>query len=196
MKVLKSFLVVIFLTVLSSAYSQKIYTEKDIQIIPKPSQILMKAGVFQFNKDTKFVANGDFQKEASTALINKFEVAAGFRPAISAQIPGSNFVQFKTDPNLKNEAYILDVNQKSITISAKGDAGFLYGLESIRQLLPAAIESNYTITSEKWQIPNVTITDEPRFKWRGLMLDVSRHFFDKNYILATIDRLAMHKMNV
>ena len=196
MRIIKSCLIIGFLALVTSSYAQKVYTENDIRIIPKPNQTMIKAGVFEFTKDTKFVVNGDFQKDAATALINKFGVAAGWRPEITSKIPVSNFIQFKIDQNLKNEAYILDVNQKSITISAKGDAGFLYGLESIRQLLPAAIESNYTITSEKWQIPNVTITDEPRFKWRGLMLDVSRHFFDKNYILATIDRLAMHKMNV
>ncbi|PXY39168.1 beta-N-acetylhexosaminidase [Flavobacterium cheongpyeongense] len=196
MRVLKSFLVVILLTVLSSGYSQKIYKENDIQIIPKPNQLLIRSGIFEFTKDTKFVANSDFQKEAVMTLANKFELAAAFRPEIVTKNPTTNFIQFKTDPNLKNEAYILDVNPNSIIISAKGNAGFLYGLESIRQLLPDAIESKYPVTSAKWEIPSVTITDEPRFKWRGLMLDVSRHFFDKNYILATIDRLAMHKMNV
>jgi hexosaminidase len=105
-------------------------------------------------------------------------------------------VQFKVDETLEKEAYILDVNSKFITITAKGQAGFIYGLESIRQLLPVVIESKNVIAKQKWQIPNLVVNDKPRFQWRGLMLDLSRHFFDKNYILATIDRLAMHKMNV
>ncbi|MEO8535533.1 MAG: family 20 glycosylhydrolase [Flavobacterium sp.] len=196
MRIVKPFLVVFFLTVLSSGYSQKIYTAKDIQIIPKPTQVVVKEGVFKFSKETKFVVNGDFQKEAATALINKFQTAAGWKPEISTQVPAGNFIQLKLDPTLKNEAYILDVNPKSVTISAKGNAGFIYGLESIRQLLPEAIESQYVVTSARWEIPSVTINDQPRFQWRGLMLDLSRHFFDKNYIMQTIDRLAMHKMNV
>nr|WP_315156199.1 glycoside hydrolase family 20 protein [uncultured Flavobacterium sp.] len=196
MRVLKSLLVVIFLTVLSFGYSQKIYTVRDIQIIPKPNQLLIRPGIFEFSKSTKFIATTEFQKDIATALINKFEKSAGWRPEIATTIPQSNFIQFKTDQMLNKEAYKLEVSAKSITITAKGNAGFIYGLETIRQLLPAAIESKYVITSEKWQIPNVTISDEPRFQWRGLMLDLSRHFFDKNYILATIDRLAMHKMNV
>lgn len=196
MRILKPFLVVLFLAVLSSGYSQKTYTEKDIQIIPKPTQVAVKEGVFKFSKETKFVVSGDFQKEASTALIQKFETAAGWKPEIATAIPASNFIQFKVDPALKNEAYVLDVNSKSITITAKGNAGFIYGLESIRQLLPEAIESQYVVTSARWEIPAVTINDQPRFQWRGLMLDLSRHFFDKKYILQTIDRLAMHKMNV
>jgi len=182
--------------VLSSGYAQKVFTEKDIQIIPKPNQVLLQPGSFEFSKNTVFVANTDFQKEISNALISKFEVAAGWRPVLGVKAPQTNFIQFKVDPNLHKEAYKIDVINNSVTITAKGNAGFIYGLETIRQLLPVAIESKYAITSAKWEIPNVTITDEPRFQWRGLMLDLSRHFFDKNYILATIDRLAMHKMNV
>jgi len=196
MRSLKPVLVLIFIAVLSSGYSQKVYTEKDIQIIPKPNQLAVLPGTFEFSKNTVFVANTDFQKDISNALISKFGAAAGWRPVLGAKAPQSNFIQFKVDQNLHKEAYKLEVNNNNITITAKGNAGFIYGLETIRQLLPVAIESKHAIAGEKWQIPNVTITDEPRFQWRGLMLDLSRHFFDKNYILATIDRLAMHKMNV
>ncbi|KAF2513654.1 family 20 glycosylhydrolase [Flavobacterium zhairuonense] len=196
MRKLKSIFILIFLAVLSSGYSQKVFTEKDIQIVPKPNQLLLQAGSFEFSKNTVFVATTDFQKDISNALISKLETAAGFRPVLGAKVPKSNFIQFKTDATFHREAYKLDVSNNIITITANGNAGFIYGLETIRQLLPVAIESKYVITSTKWQIPNVTITDEPRFQYRGLMLDLSRHFFDKNYILSTIDRLAMHKMNV
>ena len=182
MRIIKSYLIIGFLALVTSSYAQKVYTENDIRIIPKPTQTLIKTGVFEFNKDTKFVTSNDFQKEAANALASKFAIAAGWKPETVVKAPTSNFVQFKVDPNIKSEAYILDVNPNSIVISAKGNTGFLYGLESVRQLLPETIESQYAITSAKWQIPSLTITDEPRFKWRGLMLDLSRHFFDKNYI--------------
>lgn len=196
MRILKPWLVVILLTVLSSGYSQKIYTEKDIQIIPKPVQVVINKGAFEFSKNTRFVANTEFQKEISGALIDKFEKSAGFRPEISGKLPQTNFIQFKTDQNLSKEGYTLEVNTKSIMIRAKTNAGFIYALESIRQLLPDVIESKNVVPNIKWEIPNVTINDQPRFEWRGLMLDLSRHFFDKNYVIETIDRLAMHKMNV
>lgn len=196
MRILKPFLIVFFLTVFNFGYSQKIYTEKDIQIIPKPTQLLITKGVFEFSKSTKFIAVSEFQKEISNVLINKFEKAAGFRPEFSTAIPLNNYVQFKVDETLEKEAYILDVSTKNITITAKGKAGFIYGLESIRQLLPVVIESKNVLPNQKWQIPNLVINDKPRFQWRGLMLDLSRHFFDKNYVIETIDRLAMHKMNV
>ena len=196
MRTLKTIYILIFLAVLSSGYSQKIITEKDIQIIPKPNQLVIQPGTFEFSKNTVFVASTDFQKDISNTLINKFGAAAGWRPVLGAKAPQSNFIQFKVDQNLHKEAYKLEVNNNNITVTAKGNAGFIYALETIRQLLPVAIESKHMIAGQKWQIPNVTITDEPRFQWRGLMLDLSRHFFDKNYIMATIDRLAMHKMNV
>ena len=196
MRILKPFLIVFLLTVFNSGYSQKIYTEKDIQIIPKPNQLLIQPGIFEFSKNTRFIATTEFQKEISNALIDKFEKAAGWRPEVSATIPATNFIQFKVDQTLSKEAYKLEANAKSITITAKANAGFIYGLESLRQLLPSAIESKFVISTVKWQIPNVIINDEPRFQWRGLMLDLSRHFFDKNYVIQTIDRLVMLKMNV
>ncbi|KRD05393.1 beta-N-acetylhexosaminidase [Flavobacterium sp. Root901] len=196
MRSLKPLFVLIFFTFLSSGYSQKNFTAKDIQIIPKPNQLLIQPGSFEFSKNTVFVSTTDFQKDISNALINKFQTAAGWRPIMGVKAPQNNFIQFKVDPNLHKEAYKVEVINNSVTITAKGNAGFIYGLETIRQLLPTAIESNYVVSSAKWEIPNVTINDEPRFQWRGLMLDLSRHFFDKNYILTTIDRLAMHKMNV
>ena len=194
MRILKSTLVAVLL--ISCCFSQKIVAQKDINLFPKPVNLVLNEGVFQFSKNTKFVVKNDSQKEIATALISKFGQSAGWTPEISAKIPKSNYIQFKIDENFKNEAYKLEVTTKSIIISAKGNAGFIYGLESIRQLLPTAIESKKLVSNVKWVIPSLTITDEPRFQWRGLMLDLSRHFFDKNYIKETIDRLAMLKMNV
>nr|WP_314898067.1 family 20 glycosylhydrolase [uncultured Flavobacterium sp.] len=194
MRTLKSIIVAVLLV--SSCFSQKIVAQKDINIFPKPVNLVLKEGVFQFSKNTKFVVNNDSQKEIATALINKFEQSAGWHSEFSAKIPKSNYIQFKIDESLNNEAYKLEVTTKSITITAKGNAGFIYGLESIRQLLPIAIESKNRVSNVKWVIPNVIINDQPRFQWRGLMLDLSRHFFDKNYIKEIIDRLTMLKMNV
>lgn len=191
MRIIKTTLVALLILISSSVFAQK-----NIAIIPKPANMEVKGGVFQFSKDTKIIAGNAAQKEIATALISKFATAAGWTPKFSTKIPKSNYIQFKIDKKLNKEAYILDVTAKSIVITAKENAGFIYGLESIRQLLPTAIESENQIANVNWIIPNVSIKDEPRFQWRGLMLDLSRHFFDKSYIKATIDRLAMLKMNV
>jgi hexosaminidase len=195
---MKNFKIIIGLVLLtiSSFVSQEISAQNNINIIPKPANVVAKEGKFQFSKNTKFVVKGDAQKEIVTGLLNKFETAAGWKPQLATKIPKSNYIQFKVDQNLNREGYKLEVTAKGIVVTAKENAGFIYGLESIRQLLPTAIESKSIVSNVKWEVPNVTITDEPRFQWRGLMLDLSRHFFEKSYVLETIDRLAMLKMNV
>ena len=196
MKPLKVFLLPILLAVSVSCVSQNTFTEKDIHIIPKPAKIMVKGGVFQFSKNTKFVVNSPAQKEIATALIKKFKTAAGWKLQFASNKPTSNYIQFKVNEKLNKEAYKLEVSVKGVVITAKENAGFIYALESIRQLLPTAVESKSVVSNVKWEIPTVTIADEPRFQYRGLMLDLSRHFFDKSYVLETIDRLAMLKMNV
>ncbi len=196
MKTLKQVLALIVVAVFCSCAKQKVFTEKDIQIIPKPAELQLSNGIFEFSENTKFVVVNDFQKEISNALINKFEKAAGWKPEVSDVAPKSNYVQFKVDDSFENEAYKLDVNNENVTITAKDNAGFIYGLETIRQLLPVAIESKDVVINTEWIIPNLTIKDKPRFQYRGLMLDVSRHFFNVDYVKKTIDRLEMLKMNV
>ena len=196
MKIVHQILAVIVFTIFCSCTKQKVFTEKDIQIIPKPAELELSKGVFEFSEDTKFVVANDFQKEISKALISKFEKASGWKPEITDEVPNSNYIQFILDDALIEEEYQLTVNKSNIIIVAKDNAGFLYGLETIRQLLPVAIESKTIIKNQDWQIPNLIIKDRPRFKYRGLMLDVSRHFFDIDYLKKTIDRLAMLKMNI
>lgn len=191
MRIIKTTLLALFILVSSAVFAQK-----DITIIPKPANIEVKEGIFQFSKDTKIIASNAPQKEIATALMNKFKAATGWQPEFSNKKPKSNYIEFKIDKNLNREAYQLEVTSKSIVITAKENAGLIYGLETIRQLLPTAIESKNQVANVNWVIPNVSIKDEPRFQWRGLMLDLSRHFFDKSYVIQTIDRLAMLKMNV
>jgi len=174
--------------------SKTIFTENDINIVPKPLEMKLNQGAFRFTKDTKLVAAND-QTQVFEVLQNKFVSAAGWNLGVVNTVPSSNFVQLSTDVSLPEEAYNLKVTENQVIIYASGHNGFLYGLETIRQLLPVAIESKSVVTNINWDIPNVEIKDSPRFKWRGFMLDVSRHFFDKDYVMETIDQLAFLKMN-
>ena len=135
------------------------------------------------------------QTQVFEVLQNKFVSAAGWNLGVVNTAPSSNFVQLSTDVSLPEEAYNLKVTENQVIIYASGHNGFLYGLETIRQLLPVAMESKNVVSNMNWDIPNVEIKDSPRFKWRGFMLDVSRHFFDKDYVMETIDQLALLKMN-
>ncbi|PQV50223.1 hexosaminidase [Jejuia pallidilutea] len=172
------------------------YQESDIQIIPKVGSLQLNSGVFQFNENTVFVASNQQQKIAAQLLIDKFKNASGWNLPIVSTIPKNNYVAFKTDVGLDAEAYALKVNENGITISASDSSGFLYAVQSLRQLLPVEIESTTVVKDIDWQIPNVDIVDGPRFPWRGLMLDLSRHFFNKAYIKETIDALSLHKLNI
>ena len=174
--------------------SQKQFTENDINIIPKPDKVELMAGAFVFNEDTRFVVPEEYA-EVTDVLLNKFEAAAGWQLEVVDAAPSKNYVKLVLDPAMGEEAYTLKVTEENVLVTAKGYSGFLYGLESIRQLLPVNIESDTQVTNGDWVIPAVEIKDSPRFKWRGFMMDVSRHFFEKEYVLATIDQLALLKMN-
>ena len=99
-------------------------------------------------------------------------------------------IQFTTDKSLKSESYQLNITPDSIQIKASDNKGFFYALQTIRLLLPTNGEVNGT-----WSLPSVLINDEPRFEYRGLMLDVSRFFIPKENVLRIIDCMSMLKLN-
>ena len=198
MSVFKKMMVLLFITTVVSCQKTKEtkdFTEAEIAIIPKPVKMQLQKGAFQFNKNTKFVLANTAQKNMPNVLINNFKNTTGWSLETTEEAPKDNFVQFIVDENIQDEGYKLVVNSNNVTISAKERAGFIYGLETVRQLLPVSIESSES-EENSWLIPNLTIEDKPRYKYRGLMLDVSRHFFEIDYLKKTIDRLAMLKMNV
>jgi hexosaminidase len=174
--------------------SKTIFSESDINIIPKPLEVKFNQGAFRFTKDTKFVAEGDIVQTLEV-LQDRLANAAGWNLEVVSTVPTANFVELSNDPSLGEEEYSLKVTNNSIAIMANGYNGFLYALETIRQLLPTEIESKELVAGVQWDIPTVEIKDSPRFKWRGFMLDVSRHFFEKDYVKETIDQLALLKMN-
>lgn len=199
MNIFKKIVTLVLITITVSCQdskSSKVFTESDIVIIPKPVELTLQQGSFEFNDQTQFVIADASQKEIVSILSDKFKNAAGWSLKISEKAPQSNFIEFISDDTLSDEGYELIVTSDKVTIKAKSYSGFLYALESIRQLLPTQIESKTIANNTDWVIPNLIIKDQPRFKWRGLHLDVARHFFKKEYIMQTIDMLAMHKMNV
>ncbi|BCY09598.1 beta-N-acetylhexosaminidase [Actinoplanes sp. L3-i22] len=97
--------------------------------------------------------------------------------------------------DLGPEAYRLTVTAERVTIIGGGAAGVFYGCQALRQLLPAEIFRRSQVAGWRWAIPAVEIFDEPRFVWRGAMLDVARHFLPKHDVLRFIDLMALHKLN-
>jgi hexosaminidase len=99
--------------------------------------------------------------------------------------------------HLGPEGYRLDVDGDGITIHGGGAAGVFWGVQTLRQLLgPEAYRRAPLATDRRWEVPGTSVEDAPRFSWRGLMLDVSRHFMPKEGVLRYLDLLAAHKLNV
>ena len=131
---------------------------------------------------------------ARLPFLNQFERASGFKFALQKVALSGSSVVIDTDKSLPKEGYTLAVTPQQISIKAPDYNGALYALQTLRQLLPNEVESSELVKRD-WLVPAVTISDAPQYQWRGLMLDVSRHFFPKEYILKTLDRMAMLKLN-
>jgi hexosaminidase len=135
--------------------------------------------------------------EVLSALIRR---PAGFPVAVSPMgstpIAGAISLRLESRPALGEEGYELSVTHDSARVVANRPAGLFHGVQTIRQLLPPEIESDMGVDRVDWSLPAVTIVDQPRFAYRGAMLDVSRHFFTVDEVEQYLDILALYKLNV
>lgn len=119
---------------------------------------------------------------------------------ISDKNNNKNVIVFDLSDNsdLGEEGYEIDINKNNVKVTAQKPAGLFYGIQTLLQLLPPEIYSQNSVqhSDVKLTIPCCKITDKPRFPWRGMHLDVSRHFFPAEFIKRYIDLIAMHKMNI
>ncbi|MEG1864876.1 MAG: family 20 glycosylhydrolase [Alistipes sp.] len=114
--------------------------------------------------------------------------------AVSTHLPDKGVV-FQLDTTLAKEAYRLCVTPKGVFAAASSFPGFLYALQSLKQMLPAAIYASEPAPQLAWTLPCVTINDAPRFAYRGMHLDVARHFFSTDEVKRYLDMMAVHKLN-
>ncbi len=146
-------------------------------IIPKPNQINLKSGTFssdQFN--CFFDSNFEPTKNIITSIL----------PSIKITDEANANIIFKKNEALKDEQYLLNIDSKKIVIESRTNIGALHGIQSLKQLMPL---------NGKISIPCLVIDDTPRFQYRGMHLDVARHFFDVTFIKKYIDILSMYKVN-
>lgn len=180
----------LFLFSMLAVSAQNQYT-----IVPKPKQLTPLKGNFEITPSTKIVfatENADLNNIANQLNL-RFRVVMGNPLATTNAATGKN-IYFITKEGMGNEAYLLDVDATKITITASHPIGHFYGMQSLLQLLPPEIYSS-SPQAIKWTVPACKIVDEPRFSYRGSMLDVGRHFFSVEFIKKYIDLLALHKMN-
>lgn len=158
----------------------------NINIIPMPQNIEVANGQFMLDEQTQLCIEA--QSSDSTALINQIKSSPlSFITHTSPQKAKNALIfrHIKDNTDIKSaEGYKLTVGDSNILIEASSNAGLYYGLQTLIQLY-----------SESEQIPHLTITDEPRFEYRGMMIDVSRHFFNTDFIKKQIDAMAHYKFN-
>ena len=169
-----------------------------IAIVPQPQKVTPKPGHFTLSKKTPLEAPA-----ALRAVAERFR--DDLRPGTGVDLPivakgrGAR-VSLQIDRKQKGtfgeEGYRLSVTPRQITVVGAAPAGVFYGLQSLRQLLPAETFRRAAAPASSWSIPAVEIEDRPRFSWRGSHLDVGRHFQPKAFLLKHLDLMALHKLNV
>jgi hexosaminidase len=169
-------------------------------IIPLPNEYSVKTGSFNFSPQTVIVCNTESVRSDVNWFNETLEKNYGFKLKVSKTVPANgNYLIFET-PDWEagwKENYHLSINTNEIRILAEGNgSGNFYALQSLLQLIPVQILKNTKKAPPvSFAIPCVDIKDSPRFKWRGMHLDVCRHFFPITFIKKYIDLLASYKMN-
>lgn len=165
---------------------------EDVVIVPQPLSVEKGSGSFSFSGKTVIAVADDEQRIVAENFASLFTKSAGFTPKVEKAKDGN--IVFSIDQSMKTDAYELQITSDKITIKAADVKGFFYALQNIRLMLPPAIEGQEH-AAETWAVPAVTIKDEPRFDYRGFMLDVSRYFLPKEDVIRMIDCISMLKIN-
>ena len=177
---------------LNSSCSEE--TKKDAvvpQIIPKPTSVVTGKGHFELSSETFYA--GDMVFENANRFFLDHLKKAGITLKASARVEPDIIIGI--DMAVEEDGYFLEVTKDRIEIKASTKAGAFYGVQTLRQLLPPELEGEKQLQMDVIKIPCVRIKDSPKFRYRGMHLDVARHFFPKEFVMEYIDRLAMLKMN-
>ena len=170
--------------------------QNNYELIPYPELLTPHAGRYDM-RATLFGCD-EAMDEASKACVAGFAgelaQAAGVKTGVFKNVNNTNF-NFKVDESLPAEGYVLDIGRKAVTVKAASLNGFIYAVQTVKQLLPAEIYGTKTVVDTDWTLPCVHIEDSPRFGYRGLLIDVARHFFDVGQMKRIINLMTLHKLN-
>ncbi|HVB02591.1 MAG TPA: family 20 glycosylhydrolase [Chitinophagaceae bacterium] len=187
-------------------YAQPIHQDPlAVHIIPEPVKVTRLKGIFQLTRQVQIIIPWNNADARETALLFCRQVRASTGYWLRILHPGQPGEKGKSirfilnqhaDTTLNKEGYTLRVTPYHVFIRANQPAGLFYGMQSLVQLFPPELESTTRILGTRWIIPCVAILDYPRFGWRGLMLDVSRHFFPKSFVESYLNEMAKYKFNI
>ena len=195
----KNIFLCLFVLISFSAFSQKNNVAE--LLIPAPVSVTSGTGDFVINAKTSiYVPGADPDvKRVGAFLSKRLSFVTGHAVSFSdnKNIHENNIrLSIIKDASIGNEGYKLNVTTNEISISANKPAGLFYGMQTLFQLMPKEAEEKQFTKDVKWDIPVCSITDYPRFGWRGLMFDVSRHFFTKDEVKEFIDQMVKYKYNL
>ena len=172
------------------------HSKESISVVPYPNSVEVKCGQFDI-KGAAFNYEAALDQR-SKDLVNNFaqqlSLVSGVESKVTegATISGVNFA---LNSNVPSEGYKLNVNKNGIKVEASGLNGFNYAIQTLKQMLPVEIFGKETATDKEWSLQCCTIEDAPRFGYRGMHLDESRHFFGMDAVKRYLDIMEIHKLN-
>ncbi|MBL7881130.1 MAG: beta-N-acetylhexosaminidase, partial [Chryseobacterium gambrini] len=180
-----------FLLVLSVLFSSLFFTQTRLNLIPYPQKVELKTGNFEISGNTLFV--GDKKSNEYKYFMDNFKKIYPKNSSENIKKAKPNFISLLLNKDLKidnkrefNSNYIINISNEMMMVIGKNPEGLFQGIQTLLQLIK---------TSEDGKIPALEIQDSPKFQWRGMHLDVSRHFFTVEEVKQYIDYLAMYKLN-
>jgi len=161
-----------------------------VSVIPQPLVVTELGGRFSLDQAMTVWGEGDAAPVAE-ALAARLRAATGY--AVLVEAPGT--IRLALGGAEPAEGYTLEVNEAGAELTASDADGLYFGAQTLLQLAPPAVYASSPVSGVDWTLPTVQIEDSPRFAWRGLMLDVARHFFTVAEVERQIDWMAVHKLN-
>ena len=168
-----------------------------ISIIPYPAEMTVGEGKFAIASLSAITYPSEETEKYVRDFAAMLAKTSGTTLAVkeSGAEAAAGEIWLAVDASLPTEGYTLTVNGNGIEIKAATKAGFFYAMQTLKQLLPRDLFGEELNSEAKWEIPFVTIADQPQFGHRGFMMDVARHFFDKDEVKKVLDIMALYKMN-
>ena len=171
--------------------SERIYN-KGVNVIPAPELVEQGKGMFVLDEDVTIGVSHDSILPVASFYAQKMRVSTGY----GLPLEESGAIRLSIDKTVAgDEAYRLSVTPDGVDVRASSLRGLFYGMATFMQLLPAEIESTACVDGVEWTVPEVEVVDSPRFPYRGLMLDVTRHFISVEGLKKHMDMLASVKIN-
>ena len=167
-----------------------------INVVPYPNEVRLTGGTF-------YVAGADFHIDAAIdpqakgvieAFAAQLALTTGSECKVTEGKSGKGF-SFILDRKAEHEAYRLDITADKVKVKASGLNGFNYAIQTLKQMLPVEIFGKAAASDRNWELPCARIEDAPRFRYRGMHMDVSRHFFDMDEVKRYLDIMEVHKLN-